>query len=45
MHTHNAELSVFSIGIELNVLSATSAVRFPSLFSVQWKTNDQKVNL
>jgi hypothetical protein len=38
------EKTVFSVAIQLAVVSSTSAVRFPCLFSVQWRTNNQKVN-
>ena len=40
-----SEKSVFSVNIQLAVRSAATVVRFPCLFSVQWRTNNQKVNV
>ena len=40
-----SDKSAYSISIQLSVLSATTAVRFPCLFSVQWRTNNQKVSV
>lgn len=37
--------SAYSVAIQLAVRSAATAVRFPCLFSVQWRTNNQKVSV
>lgn len=45
MNLVHPDKSVYQVAIELNIVSATTTIRFPSLFSVQWKTNNQKVNI
>lgn len=45
MNLAHSDKSVYQVAVELNILSATTTVRFPCLFSVQWKTNNQKVNI
>jgi hypothetical protein len=45
MNFTQTDKTVYQVAIELNILTATTAIRFPSLFSVQWKTNNHKVNI
>lgn len=45
MNLGQSDKSAFSVTIQLSVRSATFAVRFPCLLSVQWRTNNQKVNV
>lgn len=45
MNLTQQDKSAYSVAIQLAVRSATSAVRFTCLFSVQWRTNNQKVSV
>jgi hypothetical protein len=45
MSSSITDKTVYSVSIEAKIQSATSAVRFPCLFSVQWRTNNHKVSL
>lgn len=45
MNLAYTDKSVFQVTIELTIASATTNIRFPSLFSVQWRTNNQKVSV
>lgn len=41
---NNAQIDgkVYNLTIQAQIFSATTAVKFPCLFFVQWKTNDQQ---
>lgn len=45
MNLVQADKAAFAVSIRLSVRSATTAVRFPCLFSVQWRTNNQKISV
>jgi hypothetical protein len=45
MNSGQSDKSAFSVAIQLSMRSASTAVRFPCLFSVQWRTNNQKVSV
>jgi hypothetical protein len=45
MNLVQGDKTAFAVAIRLAVRSASTAVRFPCLFSVQWRTNNQKVSV
>ena len=45
MSSGHSDKIVYSVAVQLRVLSATTTVRFPCLFSVQWRTNNQKISV
>ena len=45
MSLSHSDKIVYLVAVQLKVLSATTTVRFPCLFSVQWRTNNQKVSV
>ncbi len=45
MNLVQGDKTAYSVAIRLAVRSASTAVRFPCLFSVQWRTNSQKVSV
>ena len=45
MASYLNDKTVYSVSIQAMIASATTTVRFPCLFSVQWRTNNHKVSI